>query len=145
MQKRRGRLSQEPTLSEGFSTIELLVTLAVASTFLGVFYQAYVLADSAITRAQHLAAVNEVAYRKLQQYENSSFQSIPTPGGASPAQVEEFAAEIPDNVPGVSGARVNTAQITPTLKAVNVRVDFGESGDRIVEYTVYIQESGVGR
>lgn len=129
----------------GFTTVELLTTLVIAAMFLAVFYQVYVAADVVATRARHLAVVNEAAYRKLQQYENSSFRSITTPGGTSPAQVEDFAADIPSTVPGPVTATVNTALLTPTLKAVNVRVAFGENGERIVEYTVYIQESGVGR
>jgi Tfp pilus assembly major pilin PilA len=144
MLKRPKRLPQA-VAQTGFSTIELLTTLVVASIFLLVFYQIYVAADVVATRTSQLAAVNKVTYQKLQQYENTNFQLIATPGGTSPAQIEDFAAEIPSDTPGPVTAIVNTALLTPTLKAVNVKTTFGNNGERIVEYTVYIQESGVGR
>jgi len=136
----------KPTKSQGFTTVELLSTLIIAGMFLAIFYNLYVTADSVASRSAQLAAANEVTYRKLQQYENKDFQDIATPGGTTPTQVEDFATEIAVNLPTPKTAVVNTALLTPTLKAVNVKTIYGTGGKQtIIEYTTYIQESGVGR
>lgn len=132
--------------SAGFTTVELLATLIIAGTFVVVFYQLYATADVVATRSSMLARANDITYRKLQQYENTSFRTIPTPGGTTAAEVEDFTGELPDNMREGASAVVNTALLTPTLKAVNVKTTYGVNGDqRIIEYTAYIQESGVGR
>ena|SRR5687768_14949022 len=132
--------------SEGFSTVELLYTLVIAGMFLVMFYQTYVIAEALSGKAYDLARVNEKVYQKVQQYENRDFSTIPTPNGTTPTEVEDFAPELPDNVAQPVIAKVFTAALTPTLKAVNVKATYGSGGSqRIVEYTTYIQESGLGR
>ncbi len=130
----------------GFTTVELLSTLLIAAAFVAIFYQLYVTADGVSTRSAQLATANEVTYRKLQQYENSSFGAIDTPGGTMPTEIEDFSDDLPDNLPQPVTALVSTAILTPTLKAVNIKTVFGAGGSqRIIEYTTYVQESGVGR
>ena len=135
-----------PTKQSGFSTVELLMTLLIAAAFLAIFYQLYITADSVATKSSHLTSANEVTYAKLQEYENKNFQSITTPGGTTPTQVEDFSASLPSSLPKPVTAVVNTAILTPTLKAVDVKTVYGSGGgQQIIEYTTYIQESGVGR
>lgn len=132
--------------SKGFTTVELLSTLIIAAMFLAIFYQVYITGDAVSTRSYHLVLANEVTYRKLQEYENVEFQSITTPGGTTPTQVEDFADELPTNLPVPATAVVSTALLTPTLKAVNIKTTYGEGAtERIIEYTTYIQEGGIGR
>lgn len=134
------------TRHQGFTTVELLSTLVIAALFIAIFYQLYVTIDVVATRANHLALANETTYGKLQQYENTSFQDITTPGGTTSAEVEDFTSNLPAALPGPKSAKVSTALLTPTLKAVNVKTTYGSGGAaQIVEYTVYLQESGVGR
>jgi len=135
-----------PKSNQGFTTVELLSTLIIAAMFLAIFYQVYVTGDAVATRSSHLVLANEVTYRKLQEYENREFQDITTPGGTTPTQVEDFADELPESLPVPTSAVVSTALLTPTLKAVNVKATYGEDAtERIIEYTSYIQEGGVGR
>lgn len=132
--------------NKGFTTIELLSTLLIAASFLAIFYQLYITGDAVATRSNHLVLANQVTYGKMQQYENAEFQAITTPGGTTPTQVEDFADELPTNLPVPTTAVVNTALLTPTLKAVNIKTTYGEGAtQRIIEYTAYIQEGGVGR
>lgn len=137
---------QHTTNQQGFSTVELLSTLVIAAIFITIFYQLYVTINIVATRANHLALANEATYGKLQQYENTDFQDITTPGGVTSAEVEDFSASLPTALPSPRVAKVSTALLTPTLKAVNVKTTFGQDGAaQIIEYTVYLQESGVGR
>lgn len=132
--------------SEGFSTVELLYTLIIAAMFLTMFYQTYVIAEALSGRAYDLARVNEKVYQKVQQYENREFTTISTPNGTTPTEIEDFVADLPDNIAQPATAKVFTAALTPTLKAVNVKATYGSgNSQRIVEYTTYIQESGLGR
>jgi Tfp pilus assembly protein PilE len=136
--------SRVPT--KGFTTVELLSTLIIAGMFLAIFYNLYITADAVSTRSARLVAANEVTYRKLQQYENKDFQDISTPGGTTPTQIEDFVSEMSSNLPTPVTSVVNSALLTPTLKAVNVKTTYGTGGgQQIIEYTTYIQESGVGR
>lgn len=134
------------TKQAGFSTVELLSTLLIAAMFLAIFYQVYVTADGVATRSGHLSSANEVTYGKLQEYENRNFLLITTPGGTTPTQVEDFAASLPSDLPKPVTGTVSTAQLTPTLKAVDVKATYGSGGgQQVIEFTTYIQESGVGR
>lgn len=126
----------------GFTTVELLSTLIIAALFIAIFYQLYLVIDATVTKANYLAVANEITYAKVQQYENMSFNAIATPGGTSSAEVEDYSASLPTTLPGTETGKVSTALQTPTLKAVNVKTSYGT---QVIEYTVYIQESGVGR
>jgi hypothetical protein len=140
------KASRSPRNQWGFGTVELLVTLLVASVFIIVFYQLYVTVGSINNRAYLMAQATKVAYAKLQAYENKDFAVIPTPGGVSSASIEDFKGELPTTLPSPKTAQVSSAVITPTLKAVDIKVTYGaEVAPQIIEYTTYIQESGLGR
>lgn len=133
---------------DGFTVVELLTTLVIAGIYITVFFQLYTLVDTVSSNAYRLALTNQVTYRKLQQYENRNFNDIQVLNGATLTEVEDFNGELPANLPGQKEAKVYTASITPTLKVLTVRVKYGNTTanpDRIVEYSSYIQQSGLGR
>jgi hypothetical protein len=131
---------------EGFSTVELLTTLIIAAMFVTMFYQLYSMADTVTAQSNLLVSANYVTYGKLQEYEDKSFSNISTPGGTVSTDVEDFSASLPSILPKPISAKVKTALLTPTLKAVNVKATYGTGGtQRIIEYTTYIQQSGLGR
>jgi hypothetical protein len=132
----------------GFTVVELLTTLIIAALYMTMFFQLYTLIDTVSSNSHRLALANEVTYRKLQQYENKNFDDIQVVNGTNLAEIEDFKAELSTNLPGEIEAKVYTAEITPTLKVLTVRAKYGNTvadPDRIIEYSSYIQESGLGR
>lgn len=131
----------------GFTVIEVLVTLLIASLYITVFFQLYTLADTISSSSFLFAQADQVTYRKVQQYENRNFANVPVLNGTAQTVVEDFTSELPATLPAPKSAQVLTAQITPTLKSVRVRTTFGPAGSsqRIIEFSDYIQQSGVGR
>lgn len=134
-------------LDSGFTVVELLVTLVIAVLYVTMFFQLYTLSDTITTSTYQLAQADQITYRKVQQYENQTFASIPIINGSMPAQVEDFSPELPATLPKPYSAVVLTAQITPTLKAVTVRTTYGPSGSaqQVIEFADYVQQSGLGR
>lgn len=132
---------------QGFTIVELLATLIIGALYITVFFQLYGLVDRVSTDSYRLAASNQIVYEKLQEYENREFDSISILNGETPTEIEDFTSTLPSDLPDPVEAKVISAQITPTLKAVTVRATYGASGEgqRIIEYVSYIQESGLGR
>lgn len=133
--------------SAGFTVVELLVTLIIASLFITVFFQLFTLTDTLSSDSFQLAQADQITYRKVQQYENRNFSTIPVPGGTTPTQIEDFTSELPTTLPAPYKAIVLSAQVTPTLKALTIRTTYGLTGStqRIIEFADYIQQSGLGR
>ncbi|HWZ66172.1 MAG TPA: hypothetical protein VNX65_05290 [Patescibacteria group bacterium] len=131
----------------GFSVVELLVTLVITVLYVTIFFQLYTLSDTVTTTTYQLAQADQITYRKVQQYENRSFASIPVINGSTPTQVEDFTSELPTTLPAPYQAIVLTAQMTPTLKAVTVRTTYGPAGSaqQVIEFADYVQQSGLGR
>lgn len=128
----------------GFTIVELLATLIIGSLYVTVFFQMYGLIDRVSSDSYRLAQSNQTVYARVQEYENRAFADIPILNGETPAEVEDFTASLPNDLPDPVEAKVLTAQITPTLKALTVRATYGPTG-QIIEYVSYIQESGLGR
>lgn len=133
--------------TNGFTVVELMVTLIIAALYVTVFFQLFTLSDTVSNASFQLALADQTTYGKLQQYENRSFAAIPVLNGSTPTQVEDFSSQLPTTLPKPYIGQVLTAQITPTLKAVTVRTTYGPSGSsqRIIEFADYIQQSGLGR
>jgi prepilin-type N-terminal cleavage/methylation domain-containing protein len=146
-----GRPKSSP--SEGFSIVELMITLAIAALAATMLMSLYITADGLTTRATHYASANQVAYAKLQSYENRSFSSININTGSTSAEIEDFVAELnaipglpPPRVAKVYGSYNNGTDTTASLKYILVRVSFGQGADaRIIEYGDYIANGGQGR
>lgn len=135
------------TLQSGFTVIEVLVTLIIAALYVTIFFQLFTVADQVSGTSYLLAQADQITYRKVQQYENQSFATVPVLNGTTQTVVEDFTSELPANLPSPKSAQVLTAQITPTLKSVVVRTTYGPAGSaqQVIEFSDYIQQSGLGR
>jgi prepilin-type N-terminal cleavage/methylation domain-containing protein len=132
---------------DGFSVVELLITLII----IGIFFSAFTLAFTSIQginkKANDVIDANQIAFSKMQEYENKSFPSITTtvPTG-SLVEIENFSGSLPTKLeaPRVGKVYINT--ISPTLKQVIITVEFGSgSAIRRVQYGNFIQAQGIGR
>ena len=134
--------------SAGFTVVELLTTLVIAALYIVVFFQMYTLVDGVSADANRLAQSNQITYQKVQQYENRNFSTIQVKNGTTLTEVEDFTSTLPAGLPAPKEAKVYTAEVTPTMKVVTVRTKYGNTlanPKRVIEYSVYIQESGLGR
>ena len=131
----------------GFSIVELLITLIIIGVFFGSFTLAFTSIQGINKKANDVMDANQVAFSKVQEYENKSFNSIPatTPSG-SLVEVENFSASLPSTLEKPRTGKVYINTISPTLKQIVVTIEFG-SGDAIrrVQYGDFVQLQGVGR
>lgn len=134
-------------IQKGFSVVELLITLGVASLAVILIGTMYAAATRLSDRSTDLLVANSKAYEKLQKYENYTFSSIPfTTDGTA---VEDFSSELPTSLPGVREGKVYIS-LYPTsntsLKYIFVRVKFGyDAGQHTIEYGDFVQAGGLGR
>lgn len=56
---------------DGFSTIELLITLFIASTFIIVFYQLFIMIDGLSKAGYQNSVANNLAYANMRLYANT--------------------------------------------------------------------------
>lgn len=139
-----GKLKQDES---GFSVVELLITLIIIGIFFGSFTLAFTSIQSINKKANDIMDANQIAFSKMQEYENKSFDSITTtsPSGTL-VEVENFSASLPVKLesPRVGKVYVNTA--SPTLKQVVITIEFGSGPSiRRIQYGGFIQSQGVGR
>ncbi len=131
----------------GFSIVELLITLVIIGTTFGAFMVTFTTIQNINKKSLDLAAANNLAFSKIQDYENRQFASIPNTSPTGSLQlVEDFSASLPNSLeaPRVGQVHVNT--VSGNLKQVVVNITFG-SGDamRQIQYADFIQSSGLGR
>lgn len=132
---------------DGFSVIELLVTLIVISVVFVAFTTAFAGIENISKKGTDIALANQHAFTKLQEYENLNYTNLPatTPTGTL-QQVEDFSASLPAalETPRVGKVYINTQ--SSSLKQVVVRVTFGSGpSERFLEFVTFIQKNGVGR
>lgn len=131
----------------GFTVVELLITLIVVGTIFIAFTTTFAGVSNITKKGNDIATANQLAFSKLQQYENMSFTSLPsTSPGGSLQQVEDFSSSLPGVLeqPRTGIVYINTQ--SPTLKQVDVKVTFGSGlSQRYIEYVTFIQKNGIGR
>lgn len=136
---------------DGFSLVEVMMALVLASVVLIVGFQLLVLGNQVSARTESLLTVNAATFAKIQEYENKTFDSIPVGDIANDYEIEDFSTQLISE----SGNSVHRAtakvysQFMPNSESLIklwVIVDFGYgSRDRLIEYATYIQMGGVGR
>jgi prepilin-type N-terminal cleavage/methylation domain-containing protein len=133
--------------SEGFSIVELLITLIIIGVAFGAFMMTFTTIQNINKKALDIANANSVAFAKMEEYENKAFASIPStsPIGTL-TEVEDFSSTLSSKLekPRVGKVYVNT--ISGTLKQVVVTIEFGSGASiRRVQYANFIQVNGLGR
>lgn len=148
-------MATESQRDMGFSIVELVVTLAIAGTAVSIVMGIYSISNRLADRSYDLLTANEIAYSKLQQFENEPYSEIPVTTTSDTGTVidatkyeEDFAATLPQTLPKPYDAKVFISNVgeTTTLKYILVRLKYGEGGQQqIVEYGSLVQEGGLGR
>lgn len=132
---------------DGFSLVELLITLIVIGVAFGAFVTTFTAIQNINKKSIDINTANALAFAKVQDYENTNFNSLTstTPQGTL-VQVEDFSNTLPTTLqtPRVGKVYINT--VSPTLKQIVVDITFGSGGDqRRVQYADFIQKNGLGR
>lgn len=145
----------ESQSSRGFSIVELVVTLAIAGTAVTIIMSIYSISNRLADRSYDLLSANEIAYAKLQQFENEPFDEIPVTTTDDSGTVidavkyeEDFSATLPQTLPKPREAKVFISNLgeTTTLKYILVRLKYGDGAQhQIVEYGSLVQQGGLGR
>ncbi|MDB5185955.1 MAG: hypothetical protein JWL85_478, partial [Candidatus Saccharibacteria bacterium] len=98
-------------------------------------------------KAVDIAKSNSIAFAKVQEYENKTFNTLPatTPVGTL-KEVEDFSSTLPATLesPRVGKVYINT--VSGNLKHVVVEVRFGSGpSQRLIQYADFIQSNGLGQ
>lgn len=133
--------------SGGFSVIELLITLVVVGVLFMAFTTTFASVENISKKGGDIATASQLAYAKLQEYENLNFSSLPSTAPAGTLkEVEDFSSSLPNVLesPRVAKVYINTS--SATLKQVVIQLTFGSGpSQRYVEYASFIQKNGAGR
>lgn len=132
---------------DGFSVVELLITLIVIGVTFGAFVTSFTSIQNIYKKAIDVNTANAIAFAKLQDYENLNFNSLPaTAPLGSLQQVEDFSASLPSTLEKPRSGIVYVNTVSGTLKQVVVDVKFGSGpSQRQIQYANFIQKYGVGR
>lgn len=133
--------------SAGIAIVELLITLIIIGTAFGAFMVTFTSIQNINKKAIDISRANNLAFSKVQEYENRLFDDIPTtPQPGSLIEVEDFSASLPTSMEAPREAKVYVNSVSGSLKQVVVDIRFGSgSGQRIIQYANFIQRNGVGR
>lgn len=140
-------MSEKTETDGGFAVVELLITLIIIGVTFGAFTIAFTSIQTINKKATDVIDANQIAFSKVQEYENKSFANLQntTPTGTL-VEVENFSSSLPTRLesPRVGKVYVNT--VSPTLKQVVVTIEFGNGAStRRVQYGNFIQAQGIGR
>lgn len=133
----------------GFTIIEVLLSLFVLSSVLIIGFQIVTLGNQMSTRAKITLAANAIAFAKVQEYENKSYNLIPIGVSGNNYEVEDFSNQVVSDSDGSiksATAKVYIQPISGSLKKMSVKIDYKVlSETKFIEYASYIQLGGVGR
>lgn len=131
----------------GFTVVELLITLIVVGVVFIAFTTTFAGLENISKKGTDIASASQIAFAKLQAYENFNYNSLPatTPTG-SLVEVEDFSSSLPTVLEQPRTGKVYINTQTSSIKQVLVRISFGSgSSQRFIEYVTFIQKNGVGR
>ncbi|MES2630502.1 MAG: prepilin-type N-terminal cleavage/methylation domain-containing protein [Patescibacteria group bacterium] len=125
---------------EGFTAVELLITLFVAAAFLIAGYQLYsvIIKDGGDTRAESKAA--NIAYDYMRRYSGSA---------TNPCVASQPVSALPVSVAGLTNTKVSIIiscpqSDAPAINKIEAFITHGFKEDKIVKYATYIDTSKDG-
>lgn len=129
-----------PSKQEGFSAVELLITLFIGFMFIMMGYQLYstIIADSGESRQR--AAANNLAYAELRKYAGSTAAQ---PGSTSSCNSEATTGYITSsNVSNIASGATMTINICrppnlATLRRVTVKINLGNQQE--IVHAIYVE------
>ncbi len=129
--------------TDGFSIVELVITMVVAATAVALVTTLYSSATRLIDKSGDFVRANEIAYSKLQEVENKPFDSI-----IASATPIDFTSQLPAGLPKPTEGHIYVTSMNSadSLKYVFVRVKYGQGpNEYMVEYGDFVQKGGLGR
>lgn len=132
---------------QGFSIVELLVTLFIVGTTFGAFMVTFTTIQNINKKALDVAEANTIAFAKLQDYENKAFHDIPTTTPQNTLQlVEDFSDDLPVSLQSPRTGHVYVSTNSSTMKQIVVDISFGSGpSKRQIQYADFVQINGLGR
>lgn len=140
-------MSVMPSKEEGFSIVELLITLIVIGVAFGAFVITYTNIQNINKKAIDVSTANSLAFAKIQEYENKLYTSLnnTTPTGTL-VEVEDFSSSLPSTFEKPRTGKVYINTMSGNLKQIVVTVQFGSGPtQRVIQYADFIQRNGLGR
>lgn len=132
--------------SQGFTVVELLITLLIISTVFGSFVITFTTIQNINKKSLDITTSNIIAFAKLQDYENTNYLELPDPSSGSLVEVEDFSTDLPSSLRAPRVGKVYINSLSASLKQVVVSVDFGSGADqRNIQYASFISRNGLGR
>ena len=129
----------------GFTAIELLITLIVIGVTFAAFTTTFTTIQNINKVAIDVNLANIAAFEKIQDYDNEPFANLPntTPTGTL-VQVEDFSSSLPATLPSPRVGLVYVNTMSPTLKQLIVKVQYGSGGgQRQIQYADFMQKNGL--
>ena len=133
--------------NNGFSIVELLITLIVIGVLFGAFLISFTSIQNINKKATDINVGNQLAFAKVQEYENKDFNTLPATNPQGSLQsVEDFSSSLPGTLESPRTGIVYINTVSPTLKQVVVNIQFGSGpSQRVIQYGNFIQKNGLGR
>jgi hypothetical protein len=132
----------------GFTIIEALMGLAAASLLVLTALSLTTLSTQIIGNTKRYLVVNSLAFAKMQEYENKTFDNIAV-GTAPDYEIEDFTSSLTGlTEPKIDtpSAKVYSEPISGSLRKLRVEITYKNGNtNRFIEYATYIQLGGVGR
>lgn len=132
----------------GFTILEAMIGLALAAVLAITAVSLTTLSTQIIGNTKRYLLVNSVAFAKMQEYENKTFDQIAV--GTSPSfEVEDFSDELSSSTnPTIKNpvAKVYSEPVSGSLRKIRIKIEYQNGpSTRFIEYATYIQLGGVGR
>lgn len=138
-----------PTREDGFTIVEVIISLFVISMVVIIGFQIVALGNQVSARARIMLSANAIAFAKMQEYENKTFENIPNGSSSNSYEIEDFSTAAVNDSNGVikaAVAKVRSEPVSLSLKKVKIELSYRVFSEmKYIEYATYVQLGGVGR
>ena len=141
-------MNNTPTYQDGFTAVELIITLIIASMFLFAGYQLYTQVTRDGTDANKTAMLSNIVYEKLRKESAETSDDFPSGCivGQTPAGSEKTAVVTTENVAGIGTvsyqldvACVNSSAGVLDVFKVKVKASYSDAGvTKEVEHATFV-------
>lgn len=124
---------------EGFTVLEMMITIALAGIIIPSISVAMTNINSINYRARNLALANMIAQNKVELLRSAGFNSVPV-------GTTVFTSELPNYFQSPKSANYVVSSSAVNLKNITVTISYNDQGNtRSISYKTFISELGVGQ
>lgn len=136
-------MSELKIKSGGFSAIELIVMIVVLAITLTAFASSFNTITQVNKKSQNMNTASNLAYSKMQEYQNKPFDQIGGDSASGEYQVvEDFSNSFPASFNAPKTATVQVSNPSTNYKQVLVSVVYGKGENlRKVSYSDFIRRT----